>query len=199
MIFTELFGDNLWIYQWIILPLLICLARIADQTIGTMRLINLSKGMKNIAPVLAFFEAIIWLLAVSQILNHLDNFLTFIAYGLGYAIGNYIGMVLEEKISLGSVLVRLFPNDQYESIVDFMQSNNYGYTLLNAEGSRGPLKVIFSIVKRKDLNEFVDQLNAIMPNTFYTIEEIKTVEKGIFKKEQRQHYFNSILGNLKVK
>ena len=70
----ESIADTGW-FTWVILPLLIFFARIADQSIGTLRLIFLSKGYRVIAPVLGFFEVIIWLVAVSQIMKHLDNVL----------------------------------------------------------------------------------------------------------------------------
>jgi len=90
-------ADHSWTFQWIILPLLIFLARITDQTIGTLRLIFLSKGYRLIAPLLGFFEVIIWLVAVSQIMKHLDNVMSYVAYGAGFAMGNYIGMTIERK------------------------------------------------------------------------------------------------------
>ena len=87
---SAVFSSNSELFTWVILPILICLARISDQSIGTLRLILVSKGYKLIAPFLAFFESLIWLLAVSQILKHLDNWVTFVAYGLGFALGNIL-------------------------------------------------------------------------------------------------------------
>ena len=107
---TEFFNTEL--FTWVILPLLIFLARILDVSIGTMRLIFVSKGMKYLAPILGFFEVIIWLLAISQIMQHLDNVLCYVAYGLGFAMGNYLGIVLEEKMSIGTVLIRVIPQKE---------------------------------------------------------------------------------------
>jgi len=174
------------VFCWIILPLLIFLARICDQTIGTLRLIFLSKGFKNIAPFLAFFESMIWLIAISQILQHLDNVATFLAYGLGYATGNYVGMVVEERLSIGSVIIRIFSKERIPEFVDVLQKNNYGYTIINAEGSTGELKIIFSIINRKYLPHLIEQINTIDNNTFYTIEEVKSVKRGIFKTSKRK-------------
>ena len=81
MILNVLLYNDSDFFTWIILPFLIFLSRIADQSIGSMRLIFLAKGFKFIAPMLGFFEVIIWLIAVSQIMKHLDNVLCYIAYG----------------------------------------------------------------------------------------------------------------------
>ncbi|MDD4576680.1 MAG: DUF5698 domain-containing protein [Bacteroidales bacterium] len=197
-IFDFLRQDPFW-YTWVILPLLICLARILDQSIGTLRIIFLSRGMKLMTPILAFFESIIWLVAVSQILKHVDNFMTFIAYGLGFALGNYVGILLDEKMSMGNSVVRIFPNIDTSDFIKYMKDNNFGYTLINAEGSKGALKIIFSIVKRKHLHQFLESLDALMPNSFYTIEEVKSVEKGIFKSNTKQNIFQKHRGKVKIK
>ena len=102
-------GIDNYIFLWFVLPIMIFLARIIDQTVGTLRLIFVSKGFKFLAPLLGFFESIIWLIAISQIIQNLDNIACFIAYGLGFAVGNYVGIWLEEKISIGTVVVRIIP------------------------------------------------------------------------------------------
>lgn len=180
-----------WVFSWIILPLLIILARIADQTIGTLRLIFLSKGFRTLTPVLGFFEVIIWLLAVSQIFQHLDNWLAYIAYGLGFAIGNYIGIVVEQKISLGSVIVRIVPKYDTSELISYLRDNNFGITSVNAEGSRGPVKVIFSIIKRKDINNFVSIIKRFNPNAFYTIEDVRAVHEGVIHNTPSRSVFQS--------
>jgi len=180
-----------WLFSWVILPILIILARIADQTIGTLRLIFLSKGYRLIAPVLGFFEVIIWLLAVSQIFQHLDNWFTYIAYGLGFAIGNYIGIVVEQKISLGNVIVRIVPKYDTTELINYLREHNFGVTSVPAEGSRGPVKVIFSIIKRRDIEDFVTIIKRFNPNAFYTIEDVRAVHEGVIHNTPSRSVFQS--------
>lgn len=180
-----------WLFSLIILPLLIVLSRIADQTIGALRLIFLSKGFRIITPVLGFFEVIIWLLAVSQIFQHLDNWLAYVAYGLGFAIGNYIGIVVEQKISLGSVIVRIIPKYDTTALISYLKERNFGITSVNAEGSRGPVKVVFSIIKRRDIKDFVAIINRFNPHAFYTIEDVRSVHEGIIHNAPSRSVFQS--------
>ncbi len=172
-----------------LLPLLICLARISDQSIGTLRLILVSKGHKNVAPFLAFFESLIWLLAVSQILKHMDNWVTFVAYGLGFAIGNYVGMVLEEKISLGHVIVRVFPKTDYSELINYMSRHVIGYSIIDAEGRMGELKIIFSIISRKNLQDYIKVVENHIPDAFFSIEDVKSVKKESFSLLSPEHSF----------
>lgn len=184
------------IFSWVILPILIFLARILDQSIGTMRLIFLSKGMRILAPVLGFFEVIIWLVAVSQIMKHLDNWLTYVAYGAGFAMGNYIGIMIEEKLSLGTAIIRVILPDIPADLISQLSEKHYGITMLDATGVKGPVKVLLSTIRRKEISEFVEILNYHYPQAFYTIEEVKSVNRGVFSTENNKTVFGSVAARI---
>jgi uncharacterized protein YebE (UPF0316 family) len=184
MDFTSL--TESWAFTWIILPILILLARICDVSIGTLRLIFVSKGYKFYAPLLGFFEVIIWLLAIGQIMQHLDNFMCYIAYGLGFAIGNYVGIYLEERMSLGTVVLRIIPRTNTTDLIEHLRASNFGVSAVDIEGMTGKLKMLFSIVKRKDLQEVLEIIQTHNPTSFYTIEDIRTASEGYFKMNRRK-------------
>lgn len=175
------------LYNWVILPLLIALARVMDVTVGTIRVIMVSRGYKNIAPILGFVEVIIWLIAIGQIMQQLDNVMSYIGYGAGFAAGNYIGIHLVEKMSLGTVVIRIIPKSDSYTLVNALRNEGYGVTAVNAEGRDGPVQIIFSIVKKKDLEGALRIVNQHNPNAFYTIEEVQRVNEGYFKHQDRKH------------
>jgi uncharacterized protein YebE (UPF0316 family) len=170
-------GGSPW-FTWVIVPILIILSRIADQSIGTIRLIFVSKGYRYLAPLLGFFEVIIWLIAVGQIIQQLDNVLYYIAYGVGFAAGNYIGIIIEEHLSLGTVVVRIIPSKDTSKLVEFLVQENFGLTMIDAMGSRGSVKVILTVIPRKNLKSLIEIINRFNPNAFYSIEEVKSVSYG---------------------
>jgi uncharacterized protein YebE (UPF0316 family) len=194
-----LFQSDNWWFVYVILPVLIFAARITDQSIGTLRLIFVAKGFKYLAPLVGFFESIIWLLAVSQIMKHLDNWVAFVAYGGGFAMGNYFGMVLEEKISIGKVLVRIIPKKDTTDLMLRMKEENYGMTTMEAMGATGPVTVIMSIINRKDLPNLMLLINHFNPNAFYTIEDVKSVKEGVFPMPARRRLLRKNFGPKKVK
>jgi uncharacterized protein YebE (UPF0316 family) len=183
------------VFTWVILPLLIFFARIMDVSIGTLRLIFVSKGYKFYAPLLGFFEVVIWLMAIGQIMQHLDNFLCYIAYGLGFATGNYLGILLEEKMSLGTVLIRVVPKMDTTNLINHLREHSFGASLVDIEGMTGKLKMIFTIVKRKDLQEVLEIIQTHNPQAFVTIEDVKTAKEGFFRMSRKKMFSPSALFN----
>lgn len=174
------------LFEWVILPLLIFSARICDVSMGTIRVIFISKGIKNLAPLIGFFEVIIWLLAIGQVMNNVTNVASYIAYGGGFAAGTYIGMLIEEKISLGLTGVRIITNEDPTRLVEYLRSQNYGVTAVEGEGSTGQVKIIFSIIRRQDLPDVVDAIKKFNSGAFYSVEDVKSVSEGVFPEERRR-------------
>lgn len=186
-----LLSDGWW-FTWVILPLLIFCARIMDQSIGTMRLIFLAKGMKRIAPFLGFFEVIIWLLAIGQIMQHLNNWLCYIAYGAGFAMGNYIGMTLEERLSIGTSIIRVILPSELPELITELKEHEYGLTIVDADGSQGKVKILFSIIRRKEIDGFLEILHNHNSAAFYTIEDVRETKEGVFRKSGNSSVFSGI-------
>ncbi|HRX97715.1 MAG TPA: DUF2179 domain-containing protein [Bacteroidales bacterium] len=180
------------LFVWVLLPLLIFLSRVLDVSIGTMRLIFVSKGFKILAPMLGFFEVTIWLLAIGQIMQHLNNIMCYIAYGAGFAMGNYIGIVLEEKMSIGTVLIRVIPKLNTDKLIDFLREREFAVTTVDVEGMSGKVKMLLSIVNRKHTKEYIDAVNQFNPKAFYTIEDIGSVKEGYFKKHRTFSAFDHL-------
>jgi uncharacterized protein YebE (UPF0316 family) len=180
-------------YFWVVLPLLIAMARIMDVTINTIRMIFVSRGYKTLAPVLGFFEVVIWLVAIGQIMKNLDNFMSYIGYGAGFAAGNYIGIILVEKMTLGTVIIRIIAKKNTVELIQRLREANYGVTSADAEGRDGPVKILFSTMKRKDLRDALRIINQSNPNAFYTVEEVQQVNEGYFRASQNKSFLPGVL------
>jgi len=171
------FMDSM-LFQWVLLPLLIFTSRILDVTIGTIRIIFLSKGLKRLAPLFGFFEILIWLVAIRQLMSNVSNVATFLAYALGFSAGTYVGMLVEEKLSLGQVIIRIITRASGIELASHLRSGGYRITELSANGERGEVRIIFTVVKRKDLARVESLINEFNPNAFYSIEDVRFVKDG---------------------
>ena len=167
-------------FTWFLLPVLIFIARVADVSLGTVRVIFIARGLKYFAPVVGFFEIIIWLLAIGQIMQHLSSPLCYIAYAGGFATGNYVGMWIAEKLSLGVVLIRVITSKDASELLEYLRTAEYGVTSVDAQGSSGKVQVVFTIVRRREVASVVNLIKQFNPKAFYTIEEVGFVEEGIF-------------------
>ena len=178
------------LFAWVILPILIFCARICDVTLGTIRVIFISKGIKYLAPIIGFFEVIIWLLAIGQVMNNLTNFVAYIAYGAGFALGTFIGMLIVEMISIGLVSVRIITKEDPAELLQYIRAHNYGVTSIDGEGSTGRVKMVFTIIKRQDLSHVVGIIKKFHPNAFYSVEEVKSVAEGVFPERRSRGVFS---------
>src|SRR5512138_420812 len=152
------------LYAWVILPLLIFLARICDVSMETIRVIYISRGIKYLAPVIAFFEIVIWLLAMEVVMQDLSNVANFMAFALGFAMGTYVGLVIEERLSIGMVILRIITTAESEGEISlFLAKENCGVTRLDARGSRGDVKMILSLVNRTDLPRITRFIRTVSP------------------------------------
>jgi len=182
------FGFDL--YSSIIIPLLIFCARIADVSIGTIRLIFISRGLKYLAPIVGFFEILIWLLAIGQIMKNLSNPACYIAYAGGFAMGNFVGMLIAEKLSLGLALIRVVTKKDAAELVGYLKSSDYGVTSVDGHGTAGQVKVVFTIVPRREVQSVANLIKKFNPQAFYSIEEVGFVERGIFPPKQMGSFAN---------
>jgi len=182
----EVFNSD--VVTYVLLPLFIFVARIIDVSLGTLRIIFTTKGMKRVAPLVGFFEVLIWLMAISRIMQDLDNWGCYIAYAAGFATGNFVGMFLEEKLAIGHEMIRVITRKDATKLIENLRAKGYGVTSVRAEGIEGEVAVIYIIARRSMIKEVLDQINLFNPRALYTVESIKYVNKEIFHmaEEERQ-------------
>lgn len=169
------------ILNWVIIPLLIFLSRLTDVTLATLRNIFISKGFRKVVPFIGFFEVLIWLIAMKQVLGHVDNIAAYLAWASGFATGTYVGMRIEERLALGNQVIRIITSEiNSDELIAMLRRSNHGLTVVDGMGAKGPVKLIFTIVQRKHIKEIISQIEAIRPDAFYTIEDVRSAEHGVF-------------------
>src|SRR3990170_7206590 len=119
------------LFALFILPLLIFIARVFDVTFGTMRIIFVSRGEKFLAPLFGFFEIIIWLFAIGQVMQNFTNIAYYIAYAGGFAMGNFVGIYIEEKMAMGTLVMRTITKKDASNLINALKSNNCGVTSID--------------------------------------------------------------------
>ena len=185
------------IVTYVLLPLFIFFARIFDVSLGTLRIIFVTKGMRKVAPFVGFFEVLIWLLAISRIMQDLDNWVCYVAYAGGFATGNFVGMYLEERLAIGHEMIRVITRKDASNLIEDLRNKGYGVTSVKAEGIEGEVAVIYIIARRSMIQEVLDEINQFNPRALYTVESIKYVNKEIFHRSEEERQQSWLAGRMR--
>ena len=172
---AEWMGVEPFWFHYVILPVMIFMARITDVSINTMRIIFMLHGKKILSTILGFFESLIWLLAISQIFQNLSSWPTYFAYAAGFGTGVMVGMLIEEKLALGRVVVRIITRQVADELVEYLMEKNYRYSSIDAQSEEGQVNIIFTVIKRESLASTIQVIKKFNPQAFYTVEGVKRV------------------------
>lgn len=182
---TETFG-------LLILPVFIFAARATDVTLGTLRLIFTGRGMKYYSPVLGFFEKLIWLVAIGQIMQNINNIWYYVAYGLGFSMGTFTGIYIESRLALGTMIVRVITKKDATELMGSLKSEGYGVTAIEAHGSNGQVRLLYTIIKRRDLQHVIRIIKRFNPRAFFSIEEVKQAGEGVFPSHKPRYSLDKL-------
>jgi uncharacterized protein YebE (UPF0316 family) len=161
------------------LPLLIFLAELCVVTLSTIRIIFVARGLKFLASFLGFFEVLTWLFAITQIMRNLNNGACFLAFAGGFSLGNFLGILLEKKLAMGSSIIHIFVHQDASRLVADLRAADYGVTAMDGKGAAGPVRILCTVVRRKEVDHVVALIRRHAPDALYAIDEPKSVGEGI--------------------
>ncbi len=176
------------IYPLVILPLLIFASRIIDVTLGTIRIIMISRSKRLIASLLGFFEVIIWLIAISQVLQNLNGIVSYIAYGAGFAAGNFVGITIENRLALGMQAVQVITEENLKALAMLLREEGFGVTNLKASGIKGELDFLYVVTPRKRAQEVLKVVKEFDPTAFISVSDLRTAHAGYLSGKRREPF-----------
>ena len=154
----------------LIAALSIFLLRLLDQTLGTLRILYVNKGKPLFGAILGFIESAIWIVAISQVIQDLNDPFLIFGYALGFAAGTIMGSYIENTIAIGDIVVRIFvPKDSdSEKVAEQLRTNGLGVTIINGEGMQGEVTIAWCVTPRKRLKEVMKIVSEITPDAYVT-------------------------------
>ena len=158
--------------------LLIFALRFTDVSLGTMRMIFIIQGRRLVAAVVGFVEVSIFLIAISIALSKIDNIISIFAYASGFACGTLMGITIEHRLALGWSHVRIISNQKSEDIWLALREAGFGVTVVDGEGLKGPIKLIYTVVRRKFTREIIKIAESIDKNAFITLHDSRHIYRG---------------------
>jgi uncharacterized protein YebE (UPF0316 family) len=164
----------------LVLPFLVFLAELCVVTLFTLRIIFINRGMKILAPIVGFFEVTIWLFAIAQVMQNLQDPRSFLGFAGGFTLGNLLGMLIEKRLALGKVVVRIITIKDVCPLVNEFWEATYGVTVIEGTGARGPVKVVLTVVPRKELDAVIAIIRRLDPGAFYSVDDLLEAAQGTF-------------------
>ncbi|SHH26262.1 DUF2179 domain-containing protein [Tepidibacter thalassicus] len=171
--------DYIWGY------LFIFAARCTDVSMATVRTIMVVKGRKFVAALIGFVEIIIYILAINKVLSNMDNIGNILSYALGFAAGNYVGILIEEKMAIGTLVAQIITKKDIEGFSNYLREKNFGVTVTEGSGREGKIHILNVVLDRKDLPSFEVCVDKYDKDAFITISDVRNIKGGYFRGKRR--------------
>lgn len=155
------------------LPVVIFCSRVADVSIGTLRMICIVRDRRPLAVFLSFAEVTIWLLAVTSVLTHLGQGINILAYAGGYATGSAVGMWIESRLALGTQVVTFVSCGTAQAVAERMRFADHSVTTLSGRNQDGPVSICYAILPRKHTAAAIRMAREVDPDVIATVEDVR--------------------------
>lgn len=166
--------------------LLIFTARMLDMGMATIRMIMVVRGKRLLSAVIGFIEAVIYVLAIGKVLDGMDNPMNVFVYALGFAAGNYVGVYLEEKMALGSIIVQVISEHKIAELVEKLRDKGFGVTVIEGYGRNGIRHLLNVTLQRKNLSKLYGVIDEHDEKAFMTITDARAIRGGYFTRMKRK-------------
>lgn len=166
--------------------LFIFMARVVDVSMATVRMLMIVRGKRYQAAVIGFFEVIIYILALRKVVSGLDNFGNLMAYALGFATGNFVGSIIEEKMALGTISARIILNNCNGGVANDLREMGFGVTEVEGMGKNGPKCILDIVLHRKYLPKLFDYMEKKDADAFVTVSDAKATRGGYLRKIKKK-------------
>lgn len=162
-----------WYYH-LVICVGIAATRVVDVSLGTLRMIAVVNGRRWLAWGLGFFEVLLWVMVVSHVIRTIDleHWYYGVAYALGFATGNWVGIAVEQRLAHGEQAVRVFTRAG-EGIAAVIRGEGYGVTVFDGEGKDGPVEMLYITMRRKSVPRVIEIVRKMDSMAFYVVDEVK--------------------------
>lgn len=161
-------------------PAVVFLLRVTDVSMATMRMLLIVRGHRYLAPLIGFFEILLWVTAIGIVVQHLGSPLHVIGYAAGFATGNFLGLLIEERLALGLATVRTVVREGGAELAGQLRGEGFGVTETIGQGRAGPVEVLYSVLPRRRVARCLTLIDAHAPDSFVVVDEPRTVHRGWF-------------------
>ncbi|MGH7446761.1 MAG: DUF2179 domain-containing protein [Longimicrobiales bacterium] len=159
-------------------PLIIFALRVCDVSLSTIRILLAVRGYKLAVPFIGFFEVLIWVFAVGNAIRFLDSGWHLLGYAGGFATGNVVGLLIEERLAIGFATIRVVSTHAGVEMADALRTIGFGVTEFSGQGRDGRVEIVYTVCMRRDIRRVVDEIERWDRQAFITVEEPRDIRWG---------------------
>ncbi len=160
--------------------LFIFFARVADMSLATLRILMVFRGRSIIAALIGFIESSLYITALSQVVRHVDNPVNLLFYAAGFAVGTYMGGIIENFIALGYLNVQIISVEHQDRLQEVLRENGFGVTEVEGCGKDGMHNILYVLLKRRDLPRLMRLIEGEDKKAFITVMDTRKIVGGFF-------------------
>lgn len=165
----------------LVIALFIFVCRICDMSLDTIRVLFVVRGRKLLAWILGFFQSIIFIVAISSVLANVDSIYNILAYAGGFATGNVIGMLIEERMALGHIHLTIYSSTRGTAVADALRKNGFAVTEVSGRGKDGVVTMMHCSILRKQMDVVETIVLEEDPSAFITTSDVRKVRRGFWR------------------
>lgn len=157
---------------------LIFFARVIDVSMGTLRVLFLVRGRRLLAATIGLFEVTIYLMALGYVVGRLNDPFSVFIYALGFATGNVVGSIIEEKVALGQVIAQVITLKEPLQLAESLRASGFGVTITEGQGREGCHPILHIGIPRKQLKTLYKTVNEWDKDAFVVFQEARSIYGG---------------------
>ena len=153
-------------------------ARLVGMSLDTLRVLFVVRGQRLATWIFGFLQAAIYAVILGKVLSQLTNPLLIFAYGAGFATGNVLGMLIENRMGKGFLRVNIISPCLSPSLAEALRENGFAITEVPARGKDSQVGLLIACMPRSDLPIARDIIESVDPTAFITSEAIRPLYHG---------------------
>ncbi len=172
--------------NWLAIPpylltLVIFGLRVCDMSLDTLRVLFVLRGRRGLAWIFGFIQSALWVVAITSVISNLDNWLNLLGYAAGFATGNVVGMLIDDRLAIGHAHLRIISSHRGNAVAEAIRVAGYAATEISGRGKDGTVAMINSSVRRRDITRVHIEVFKIDPEAFITVEEVRPLHRGFWR------------------
>lgn len=166
--------------------LLIFALRVIGIAISTLATILTVQGRKLLAVLSGSLSTLIYVVAIAQVVTNLRNIPNLAAYVVGFGVGTWVGMIIEEWMALGYSEVRVISSSRGEPIAAALRRAGFGVTQIYGHGREGSVGIVDVFVPRKSVQTVIQTVEEVDPQAIITVSEARVVRRAYWRPPERK-------------